>query len=251
MRTEAIEEGGQELTGTERERVIRKIKRCLALGQSSNPTEAQTAMRQAKAMMDSYKLSEADVSASDVGADERDTGIKNLPRWHSDLICAAAEVFGCRVVFKGRLVSEPVRVRFIGVMPAAELAAYAYDSLLTQAKAARRRFLAEYGPVKPSTANDFSMGWVAAVFYKLTAFAESTAPGTDNALMVIRQKDSAAIQAWMDLEHAGIKSKRNGTTRHKVNAMALLEGLESGKLAQINHGVGNSANSQLALEHAA
>ena len=32
----AVEAGGQGLDGSERERVIRKIKRCLALGESSN-----------------------------------------------------------------------------------------------------------------------------------------------------------------------------------------------------------------------
>ena len=251
MSTEAIEEGGQELTGTERDRIIRKIKRCLALGASSNPNEAEMAMRQAQAMMANYRLSEADVNASGVGTDERNTGIKTLPRWHSDLVCAAAEAFGCRVIFKGRMASEPLCIRFIGVMPAAELAAYAYDSLLAQAKIARRKVSAEFGPVRPSTLNDFSMGWVAAIFQKLTTFAESTGPASANALMVIRQKDDAAIAAWMEVEHAGIKQKRNSALRHKVNGMAVLEGVKSGKLAQINHGIGQAANGQLALEHAA
>lgn len=50
----AVEAGGQGLDGSERERVIRKIKRCLALGESSNPNEAEMAMRQAQALMRTY-----------------------------------------------------------------------------------------------------------------------------------------------------------------------------------------------------
>ena len=47
------------------ERVIRKIKRCLALSASSNETEAATAMRQAQALMREYRLTELDVQLSD------------------------------------------------------------------------------------------------------------------------------------------------------------------------------------------
>ena len=48
------------------ERVIRKIKRCLALSKSSNENEAATAMRQAQALMREYRLTELDVRLSDV-----------------------------------------------------------------------------------------------------------------------------------------------------------------------------------------
>jgi hypothetical protein len=48
------------------ERVIRKIKRCLALSKSSNENEAATAMHQAQALMREYRLTELDVRLSDV-----------------------------------------------------------------------------------------------------------------------------------------------------------------------------------------
>jgi len=49
------------------ERIIRKIKRCLALSQSSNENEAATAMRQAQSLMYEYRLTEMDVRLSEVG----------------------------------------------------------------------------------------------------------------------------------------------------------------------------------------
>ena len=52
------------------ERVIRKIKRCLALSKSSNENEAATAMRQAQALMREYRLTEMEVHLSDVGVVE-------------------------------------------------------------------------------------------------------------------------------------------------------------------------------------
>lgn len=55
------------------ERVIRKIKRCLALSQSASENEAATAMRQAQALMRAHQLTETDVHLSDVGNLNRPT----------------------------------------------------------------------------------------------------------------------------------------------------------------------------------
>ncbi len=68
------------------ERIIRQIKRCLALSKSSNETEAATAMRQAQALMREYRLTEIDVRLSDVGEVESDSSrAKRRPTWARDL----------------------------------------------------------------------------------------------------------------------------------------------------------------------
>ena len=85
----AVEAGGQGLDGSERERVIRKIKRCLALGESSNPNEAEMAMRQAQALMRTYRLSEADLDADAVNSEQRDTGLVRLSEWQRMLAFSA------------------------------------------------------------------------------------------------------------------------------------------------------------------
>ncbi|WP_375139129.1 DUF2786 domain-containing protein [Pseudomonas entomophila] len=79
------------------ERVIRKIKRCLALSASSNETEATTAMRQAQALMREYRLTEVDVRLSDVGeVDSKEYRITRRPTWDRQLSAIVARAFGVR-----------------------------------------------------------------------------------------------------------------------------------------------------------
>lgn len=79
------------------ERVIRKIKRCLALAYRSNETEAATAMRKAQALMREYRLTEIDVHLSDVGEVESECSRAiRRPTWDRHLGSIAGEAFGVR-----------------------------------------------------------------------------------------------------------------------------------------------------------
>jgi hypothetical protein len=59
-----------------REKALRKIYGCLRMAGSSNPTEAATALRQARALIDKYGLTEADATASEIEAAEAPTGYR-------------------------------------------------------------------------------------------------------------------------------------------------------------------------------
>lgn len=79
------------------ERVIRKIKRCLALSQSSNENEAATAMRQAQSLMREYRLTEMDIRLSDVGEVESEMSrVKRRPTWDRHLSSIIGQAFGVR-----------------------------------------------------------------------------------------------------------------------------------------------------------
>lgn len=125
------------------ERVIRKIKRCLALSKSSNESEAATAMRQAQAQMREYRLTELDVQLSDVGEVESEKSRANRrPTWDRHLSSIVGSAFNCRPLSRqqwcrssGRMVE---RALFVGVMPAPQIAMYAYEALLTKLTQARR-----------------------------------------------------------------------------------------------------------------
>lgn len=129
------------------ERVIRKIKRCLALSKSSNENEAATAMRQAQALMREYRLTELDVRLSDVDEVQSEKSRANRrPTWDRHLSGIVARVFGCRPLSykhwcesSGRMVE---RALFVGVMPAPQIAMYAYETLLTKLTQARRDYVA-------------------------------------------------------------------------------------------------------------
>ena len=235
----AVEEGGQGLDGSERERVIRKIKRCLALGESSNPNEAEMAMRQAQALMRTYRLSEADLDADAVNSEQRDTGLVRLSEWQRMLASAAAKAFGCRLLMS-HVRGGPVQFSFVGMMPAAELAAYAYDALLVQIKAARKALQAKY-KVTRKQSDDFCHGWVYAVLAKIDKFSEDNtiSASQEHALMVIEQKESAAIDAWIASRHGDIGTRAQA--KREFDKRAACHGFQMGQNAKIHQPVASGA----------
>lgn len=247
--SQAIESGGADLQGSERERVIRKIKRCLALGQSSNQNEADMAMRQAQAMMRAYRLSEVDVHASSVNCETRDAGATRLPEWQRYLGAAAAKAFGCNFYSRaGAAGLFNAQFIFVGVMPAAELSAYAYDTLLTQLKAARKAFQKEHKGVARKVADDFCLAWVHAVDQKVTQFArDNPVPGAQaNALVLVQTQEQAAIDAWVAKEFKKVVS-RKPPKRKERNLYALQLGHKAGEKAVINQAVQGARGGALQL----
>lgn len=248
--SEAIEAGGQELSGVERDRIIRKIKRCLALGESSNRNESEMAIRQAQAMMRTYRLSEADVHASNVHSDTRDTGLKRVSEWQRYLATAAAEAFGCKLFSRRSYGLVGVKFIFVGVMPAAELAAYAYDALLAQLKAQRKEFMAKRASQSNhrGVGDDFCVAWVYAVHEKIRQFArDNPVQGTQHhALVLIKSRDDAAIDAWVAKEFKKVEKGRPRTKTER-DREALMLGRQAGERATINQAVQGATDSQLAL----
>lgn len=245
MASEAMEQGqgADQLQESERERVIRKIKRCLALGQSSNPNEAETALRQARAMMDKYRLSEVDVALAEVGGYVLSVGKSRMQGWEKVLAKTAAEAFRCRVIL---CPGPTLRLLYVGVMPAAELSAYAYDSLRAQLILAKARYQKARPGAGRAKVNDFCMAWVIAVGNKITEFAKANAgeADTQNALVVIQQKESRAISQW-------IEQKFGETTRamvkgRKLDADAAAMGSAAGSKARLNTAIHGRKDAPLA-----
>lgn len=77
----------------DKQKVLEKIKKCLALGESANEHEAAQAIRQAQILMEKYGISEMDVELSAVS--EKGVGCSaTLPNWHQVLISRCAKAFG-------------------------------------------------------------------------------------------------------------------------------------------------------------
>lgn len=240
-----------QLQGTARERIIRKIKRCLALSQSSNPTEAETALRQAQSMMQQYRLTEMDVHAEEVSAAERDTGLLRIPKWQVNMAAVAAKAFGCKNLVTRFNGFRSVRFTFIGVAPAGELAAYAYDSLMAQCAAARSKYIKEVRGYSSSTrklADDFCLGWTWAVHQKINDFAKvNQTSDHSRALMVIAERDKAAIDSWVQ-RNIGKVGNAKPSRNQNTDPLAIRAGLVEGQKAEIRQGLNTrSGEAQLAL----
>lgn len=147
--------------------VIRKIKACIALGESSNPHEAAAAMRQAKKLMEAYGIGE---SMLDVGKTEILSSYKSMPRWYTALAAATAHAFGCMVFHRGKLLT------FVGPEGAPDIAAYSFDVVVKLSKLQRKKFCATAWDGGIKAGNDFQLGFAIGVQSAVDKFAAEISP---------------------------------------------------------------------------
>ena len=161
-----------------KEKALDKIKKCLALSRSANEHEAAQALKHAQALMAQYGVNESDVALSDVGECERKAP-KTVPKWHWRLVHLCGRSFGCERWYSTSFTGGSFVFCGIGGRP--ELAAYAYEVLLRQLKAARRQYIktALHGVrtnrIKTARADKFCEGWVSRVRGTVQDFARTDA----------------------------------------------------------------------------
>lgn len=233
--------------GTADERIIRKIKACLARAQSSNEHEAEIAMRQAIAMMERYRLSEADIEAHDE-IEINETLVvmgKRIEQWKYSLADAAAEVFHCKAVFHRRPIPGEGRARLVGFIghPAnAKVAEYAYESLVAQAEAALKQARKDAPAGKKINRAGFCTAWANAARRKvLDAFAERNKGVFEDAaeaqaLIALEDKNRLAIERWMAEQYPRIKAMRRSSVISDDDS--ILAGRKAGMNAAIHQGIG-------------
>lgn len=235
------------------ERVIRKIKRCLALSKSSNENEAATAMRQAQALMREYRLTELDVHLSDVSEVQSDKSRANRrPTWDRHLSSIVAQVFGVRPLSythwcssSGRRVD---RALFVGVTPAPQIAMYAYEALLAKLTLARREYIAQVregtrrSAYSPETAGDhFALAWVSAVHGKIHQLLPRgeedpalTQHSSGHDLVSVEAEDHALIEQYLSGREIG---KARKVPKIELDLDAQIAGLLAGRRVELNPGL--------------
>lgn len=247
------------------ERVIRKIKRCLALSKSSNENEAATAMRQAQALMREYRLTELDVRLSDVDEVQSEKSRANRrPTWDRHLSGIVARVFGCRPLSykhwcesSGRMVE---RALFVGVMPAPQIAMYAYETLLTKLTQARRDYVASVrsgmrrSAYSPETAGDhFAIAWVSVVHGKIHQLVpcgeedpaiEQHSNGRD--LVAVESQDKALIEQYLSGKEIGKQRKARAV---ELDMAAQIAGMLAGQRVELNPGMAHAGHVAAQISH--
>lgn len=235
------------------ERVIRKIKRCLALSKSANEHEAATAMRQAQALMREHRLSENDVHVSDVGeATSATSRAVRRPIWDQQLSFVVAKAFNCTALrhthwdpVKERRVE---RAKFVGVTPAQHIALYAYEALLLKVKQARSEYVAgvrcgrNKSRYSAETAGDhFALAWAFEVGSKLDDLVpkgedgekvSAASAGTD--LVAAESQDKALIEHYLSSIEI-IKARKSTPLEMDLNAQ--IAGMLAGSRVEIHAGL--------------
>ena len=215
-------------------KALEKIKKCLRLAASGEPHEAAAAMRQARALMDKYRIEEDDALASEVAEASARSGSKSRPvYWESSLAGVVGKAYACRYVF----VQGAGQYRFIGEM--AEVASYTMTLLLRQVRQARRDYIANHltrckAATKTKRADTFCGAWVWAVRTSVMKFAGTEEP-------------SAAVEAFMGKNYPELQTftpvdrnagKKRTSERDYKDAS---HGFEAADGVRLNHGVGGQA----------
>lgn len=248
------------------ERIIRKIKRCLALSKSSNENEAAIAMRQAQALMREHRLSEADVQMSDVGEVESShSRPTRRPLWDQHLSSMVAKVFGCKSLryqhwceVKQRRVE---RATFVGVTPTQHIALYAYESLLIKVTIARKEYAASVrsgrcrSAYSAETAGDhFAVAWVGEVYNKLQALVPrgKSDPLMDQSrssrdLIAVEVRDQALVADYLAGKKVGKARKR---AEVELDLDAQIAGMLAGRKAELHAGLATGAQGTLQIASA-
>ena len=146
---------------TSRDEILAKIKKCLALGRSSNEHEAAAALRHAQKLMAAHGIDEGEVADSEIGeAIGRSGAGAKPPKYEAALAIAISGAFGCEEIFK-----PFCGWMFIGAGPAPEIAQYAFEVLYRQVKRDRathiKARLTRCGPLnKTRRADLYCDAWV-------------------------------------------------------------------------------------------
>lgn len=227
----------------DRDDILDKIRKCMALARSGSEHEAAAALRQAQKLMELHQVSQAEMLAVGVRESKVKSGATARPAsWESDLAAHVAAAFGCKLIFSPSW--NQAWWVFIGLPPANEVAAYSLEVLLRQALKARREFIdgalkrTKKRAKKTRRADLFSDGWVR------TACAQVCA---------LTPQDGAAeaIRAYMQLKHPDLgqlaTTDRNaGRNWSDKDLDDFAAGRSAGRDAQLHQGVG--ANKPLMLE---
>lgn len=213
----------------DRAKALDKIRKCLRLAKSSEPHEAAAALRQAQTLMREYDLDENDVHAAEVREASVRASARRPVSWEVHLVNTIAAHFACRIVFAFEH-GVPTYV-FMGLSAHAEIASYAFATLLRQAKAARTAYIAKAlsrcGPSsKTARADAYCAGWV------LSA--------TDLCLALVPSHDeSRALDAYSAKRFGDLTTTKGRDRRRSLGDR--ISGLIDGERARLDPAIGGAA----------
>jgi len=239
------------------QRALDRIRKCLALAESSEPAEAAAALRQAKALMEKFDISECEASLSDICEKScRSTGKTSIPSWEAILAKSVAEALGCRAIHQagawaGSTFIRPIlghqrsyyrssrtngSIVFIGAGPRPEIAIYAFESLRRQLKKARAAF--GKSTRSPKRLDAYAIGWCSAVARKAEALV---AP-----LEEMKRVDEAIAMRHGELDTTKQRDKCD-LKKNSLARMDAVRGMIHGDEVQLNSAVGVDQPNQLGI----
>jgi len=224
---------------SDNDKIIAKIKKCLALSASASEHEASTALRQAQKLMEAHDITDADVLAANVNESVVNASTTNRPsQWEGALASIVARSFGCTLLFGQRFSFEKLKVVgqwvFVGAGQTHEVARYCFEVLHRQVKRARTGYVKEClchhkKAEKTRLADLFCKGWVRSVEQAIVVFAGQ--PGAQEAV-------NAYMQKYQEIGVVRGRDRNVGREVTHADHVAYRAGKESSKDVQLHRGVG-------------
>lgn len=162
------------------DKILGKIKKCLALSKSDNPHEAASALRQAQKLMEKHGVSNLDLKKSDIGEAQvkSKVSVSKMKDWELKLLALVGKAFGCKLLwYSSSSYSYDVfgHYTLIGLKDRVELAHYTCEVLQRKIVSARSNFVRELPNIgrraKTLEADGFCHGWVQAIGKTVYEFA--------------------------------------------------------------------------------
>jgi len=197
------------------QRVLERIKKCLALSQSSEPHEAAAALRQAQKLMEMHGVSQVDLQLADIGeAKVRSTAsVSKIKNWELNLLSLVTKAFGCSLIWThgNSWMSSAEDIygcyTIIGLKTQVPIAEYTAQVLLRKLRKARGEFttgLPGYlsRQAKTKEADGFCLGWVASISKTVHEFAKT--PELESAISKYKEVK------WGELKDADVQDRKAG-----------------------------------------
>tara|TARA_B100001250_G_scaffold412040_1_gene442211 strand:- start:888 stop:1565 length:678 start_codon:yes stop_codon:yes gene_type:complete len=221
---------------SDKEKILGKVKKCMALAKSSNPNEAAAALRQAQKLMQQHGLTEEDVALSDVSEKHFKAGsAAQPPRWFSMLVSTVSVAFGVHPIYSHHWGKS--EVIFIGIDPQSEIAGYVYEVLFRQLKKDRAEHVRKQTRCKPATKTRrgdlFAEAWVYGVRQQVSEFA-------------MPDEHKELTGKYLEVNHPDLGTLKSRTAEARGNDdRSQNAGYKAGKSAYLNKGMGETKRERL------
>ncbi|MGB4598452.1 MAG: DUF2786 domain-containing protein [Trichlorobacter sp.] len=217
-----------------RERVIEKVRKLLALSNSSNEHEAALAAAHAQRLLAEHNLAMSELEVREEGAGEAELLVaRTVPKWLSALFATVANGFDCFPIVTSSATCS--RLRFIGVGEDPAVASCTLQFLMQELRRLATAYLraSEGGPhrLNPTERqrirNSYLLGGVQGVRQALAAQKAQT-PTTSTALVPVKD---ALIQQYREEQIGQVRMQR--TRRSTVLSAAFQQGRTDGATLQM------------------
>lgn len=222
--------------------IIEKIRKLLALANSSNEHEAALAAGHAQRLLSEHNLAMADIEATHKPdrAEKIETPVsKSLPKWMRHLSAGVSSAFDCQAIHH----PATGRMTFIGVGSDAQVAAYTFTFLHRTVRKLCGAYMKQYGDStianrqREFMRQSYYLGAVSTISARLMEQKLMT-PVTTGALVPVKE---VLIRKAMN-EIGNIRTINS--RRSYINSDAYSSGQTDGRQVGIHHGISTALSPQ-------